>query len=93
MGMQLLADQQVDALVSSADTKEIMMLGVFWVLCRDFIDRLLPRHFKDLADSFTCSTWARTFSARQIYYDNLAAWAVRYRRRINNRPLLQKQRV
>ena len=27
IGMQLLADQQVDALVSSADTKEIMMLG------------------------------------------------------------------
>ena len=27
IGMQLLADQQADALVSSADTKEIMMLG------------------------------------------------------------------
>ena len=71
----------------SADTKAIMM-GVVFVPCRDY-DRLLPRHFADLADilcrpgaNIQCSPDLRQF----------AAWAARYRRRFNNRPILQKQR-
>ena len=92
--MQLLAEQKVDALVSSADTKAIMVLGRSILGTVQGLYRpAITKAFQGPADSFTCSTWARTFSARQIYYDNLAAWAVRYRRRVNNRPLLQKQRV